>query len=226
LKRPDLFSTQLSSHAGNQLRQDDIAAWRLQSSWLLLKPGNVPARQIGKLWINFVLENTGRKTNLRVWRKVAETTSSKQNSFEKQQALSGALLHQHKTGQEYYVTHNPREKSQEVHQVWNALMSTSQSSQQLQVQEKQPLTATQAFYQYRPGDWRGGTYWRAEERLICALDVINRTQTQEAAAATATTTTTTTTTTTATPLDNSSLSRASHNTTAARACLHNCAHFC
>jgi hypothetical protein len=80
-------------------------------------------KKIGRVWIDFVYDNTAQKTNLRVWRKVAETTSATQNTIDKQQTLSAALLHQHKTGQEYYVTHNPRQKSQEVHKVWNALMA-------------------------------------------------------------------------------------------------------
>jgi len=101
---------------------EEINEWRAQSPWLLLKPGNQPVKRIGGLWINFVQLNTGRRTNLRVWRKVAETASSKSNSLDQQQMLSDALLHQHKTGQDYYVTHNPREKSQQLHQVWQGLL--------------------------------------------------------------------------------------------------------
>ena len=101
---------------------EEVHEWRAQSPWLFLKPGNQPAKRIGALWIDFVQHNTGQKTNLRVWRKVAETASAQNNSLDQQQMLSGALLHQHKTGQEYYVTHNPREKSQQLHQVWHGLM--------------------------------------------------------------------------------------------------------
>ncbi len=104
-----------------QLRAE-VPEWHAQSSWLFLKAGNQPVRRIGTVWFKFVFENTGQRTNLRVWRKVAETTSAQQNSVIQQQTLSGALLHQHKTGQEYYVTHNPQAKSKEIHKVWNALL--------------------------------------------------------------------------------------------------------
>jgi hypothetical protein len=104
---------------------DEVKAWRAQAPWLFLMAGNQRAKKIGKLWIDFVQENTGQKTSLRVWRKVVETSSSTQNSLEKQQTLSAALLHQHKTGRDYYVTHDPRAKSAEVHNVWTGLMGTS-----------------------------------------------------------------------------------------------------
>jgi len=102
--------------------QTEVAEWYTQSPWLFLRSGNQPIRRIGTLWLKFVLDNTGQQTNLCVWRKVAETTSAQQNSLTQQQTLSSALLHQHKTGQEYYVTHNPQVRSKEVHNVWKALM--------------------------------------------------------------------------------------------------------
>jgi hypothetical protein len=80
-------------------------------------------RRIGGQWSKFVRNNTGQKTTLRVWRKVIETESAKQNSFNAQQTLSSALLHQHKTGQDYYVTHHPHEKSKQVLSVWETLMA-------------------------------------------------------------------------------------------------------
>jgi hypothetical protein len=117
-----LLSTQQRQPLPRDELHDDIDKWRALSPWLFLKPGNLPVRHVGRLWIEFVYHNTGRKTNLRVWRKVVETASSTSNSLEQQQMLSGALLHQHQTGQEYYVTHNPRKKSQQLHQVWQGLL--------------------------------------------------------------------------------------------------------
>lgn len=70
------------------------------------------------------MEVSGQHSTIRVWRKVVEITLAKQNSVEQQQTLSEALLHQHKTGQEYYVSHDLYEKSKEVQTVWSSLMTS------------------------------------------------------------------------------------------------------
>lgn len=80
---------------------EEVSAWRSQSTWLFLKPGNRPLCDIGKRWTNFMRENTGQQTNLRVWQKVVETASSTRNTISHQETLSRALLHQHQTGREY-----------------------------------------------------------------------------------------------------------------------------
>jgi hypothetical protein len=113
-------------------------------------------------------------SSIGVWRKVVETHSHKTNSREEQERLSEALLHQHRTGKDYYVSEDMEEVSQATMQVWNqvvpsitppllSLVKPTPSVSTITPQfipinsfsssQSTSLTPTQLTYQPRTGDW-------------------------------------------------------------------------
>ncbi len=107
---------------------DQVHSWSQQSCWLFLKPDNHVLTHIGATFTSFLKEITGKHVLIGVWRKVVETHSTETNSLLQQQSLSQALLHQYQTGQDYYVSHDPFEASQQVNQTWTQMMTRTNLS--------------------------------------------------------------------------------------------------
>jgi Zn-finger in Ran binding protein and others len=171
-------------HTEQPKLRDEVSHWRKQAPWLFVRSGNHKMTRLGSVWTKFLEEMTGRKTGIGVWRKAVETKSTETNSLPTQQALSQALLHQHKTGQDYYVSKDATKASEEVNQTWTVMTTPSPSTHQsvplstmnsplpdvssaLSLYSpptfspppftptlRQHFTPYQVQYQYREGDWQ------------------------------------------------------------------------
>jgi hypothetical protein len=157
----------------------DVTQWRSQSEWLFLSANNKKIEKPGKYWKMFFEQISGQSLTIPIWRKIVETHSHKVNSREQQERLSEALLHQHRTGAEYYVSEDVHEVAEATMDVWNQVTTPVTPHQPFippspspitQVQygsssQFTPLTSphshspsnmftpTQPGYSYRPGDW-------------------------------------------------------------------------
>lgn len=148
--------------------QLEVSKWREQSEWLFLSYGNRGIKKPGAVWSTFFEEVSGQKSTIEVWRKVVETHSHHTNTREQQERLSEALLHQHRTGKDYYVSEDINEAADATMKVWDTVTTPSPSIPSLQsdssfIISPNPsfsnlppiiLTPTQKNYFPYPGDWQ------------------------------------------------------------------------
>jgi hypothetical protein len=163
----------LASYSHRKELVKEVTTWCKQSPWLFMSTKNIKIQKIGKYWSQFMQQMTGQQTTIGAWRKAVETHSHKVNSKDQQKRLSSALLHQHRTGEEYYVSEDATEVAEATMQAWDQVMLPTPTLPPMSAPQSPPLsiqstyspfkamistsvklTPTQHNYVHHEGDWQ------------------------------------------------------------------------